>query len=365
MYFWLILLSTLALLGLVSVFYLITRIRKFSFMRRLAANNDALAWLISIAAVALTGLFGLINVYSIVIAVLHLAVIWILCDITAFIVKKIRKQAPDRYIAGAAAIILTAVYLTGGWIAAHHVWETDYELISSKVESPLKIAMIADAHLGITFDGVGFAKKLEQIQETNPDLLVIVGDFVDDDSKEEDLVRACEALGALQTKYGVYYVYGNHDRGYYRGRDFSEKDLINALESNGVTILEDELVPIGDDYILVGRKDRSFSPHMSADSLMADTDAGKYVIMLDHQPNDFAAETAAGADLVLSGHTHGGHLFPAGPIGMLMKANDRNYGLEQRGDTTFIVTSGISGWAIPFKTGTHSEFVVINILPGT
>ena len=74
------------------------------------------------------------------------------------------------------------------------------------------------------------------------------------------------------------------------------------------------------------------------------------------------SEAAAGADLVLSGHTHGGHVFPAGQIGMLMGANDCLYGTQRRGDTDFVVTSGISGWGIPFKTGAISEFVVIDII---
>ena len=83
--------------------------------------------------------------------------------------------------------------------------------------------------------------------------------------------------------------------------------------------------------------------------------------MLDHQPNDYDAEAQSGADLVLSGHTHGGHMWPAGLIGLAMGSNDRVYGTETRGETTFVVTSGISGWAIPFKTGTHSEIVVIDV----
>jgi hypothetical protein len=66
-------------------------------------------------------------------------------------------------------------------------------------------------------------------------------------------------------------------------------------------------------------------------------------------------------DLVLSGHTHGGHLFPIGPISIRLGMNDLVYGTEKRGDVTFLVTSGISGWAIPFKTGTFSEYVVIDI----
>ncbi|MBR5732233.1 MAG: metallophosphoesterase, partial [Lachnospiraceae bacterium] len=251
----------------------------------------------------------------------------------------------------------------GAWIAAHHVLETDYTIVSNKVDEPLRIALIADAHLGLTLDGEDVAKEMKKIQAADPDLVVIVGDYVDDDSNRVDTERACEALGELNTNYGVYYVFGNHDTGYYRMRDFSELDLRKMLTSNGVTILEDEAVTIGDDYVLIGRRDRSTKWRSSADTLMQGTDPEKYSIMLDHQPNDYDAEAAAGTDLVLSGHTHGGHMFPAGLVGLILKSNDKLYGLEERENTTFIVTSGISGWAIPFKTGTHSEYVIIDIQP--
>ncbi len=83
--------------------------------------------------------------------------------------------------------------------------------------------------------------------------------------------------------------------------------------------------------------------------------------MLDHQPNDYDNEAESGADLVLSGHTHGGQLFPLGLFGVLLGSNDKTYGIETRDNTTFIVNSGISDWAIKFKTGTKSEYGVITI----
>ena len=85
------------------------------------------------------------------------------------------------------------------------------------------------------------------------------------------------------------------------------------------------------------------------------------MIVIDHQPTDYANQALAEVDLVLSGHTHGGQLFPFNQVGKWIGANDRIYGHEKRNKTDFIVTSGISDWAIKFKTGTKSEYVVINI----
>lgn len=359
MILWILLLACAAALGLGSLFYLVTRVRRFSFMRELAKEHKALSWLLAVAFAGLLFLFALINLYSVVIAVLHLALIWFLCDLVAWIVRRIRKKEPKRYLAGAIALLLTAIYLGAGWIAAHHIRQTNYTVETEKTTEPLRIVLIADAHLGITLDGDGFRETMERIQSTEPDLVVVVGDFVDDDSKAADMEEACRALGSLQTTYGVYFVYGNHDNGYFAQRDFTAADLRTALTQNDVTILEDQTVPIGTQYALIGRRDRSSRDRQPIDALLSGTE--RYTIVLDHQPNDYDAEAAAGADLVLSGHTHGGHIFPAGLIGLWTGANDATYGISTRGDTTFLITSGVSGWAIPFKTGCSSEYVVIDV----
>ena len=96
--------------------------------------------------------------------------------------------------------------------------------------------------------------------------------------------------------------------------------------------------------------------------LMAAIDPDAYTIVLDHQPHDFDAQEEAGVDLVLCGHTHGGQMFPVGLLGEWSGANEKTYGMESRGNTTFIVNSGISDWAIPFKTAAIAEFGVIDIL---
>ena len=82
---------------------------------------------------------------------------------------------------------------------------------------------------------------------------------------------------------------------------------------------------------------------------------------MDHQPAAFIETAAAGADLAVSGHTHGGQLFPFNKAGLYLGAVDAVYGHSRIGGTDFIVTSGISDWAIRFKTGTFSEYAVINV----
>ena len=118
-------------------------------------------------------------------------------------------------------------------------------------------------------------------------------------------------------------------------------------------------------FYIIGRKDFSEilrgNPRQSMNELLQNLNKEKFSIILDHQPNDYNNQTDAEADLVLSGHTHGGQLFPLNKVGEWIGANDKTYGYEKRKQTNFIVTSGLSDWAIKFKTGTKSEFVVIDI----
>ena len=249
---------------------------------------------------------------------------------------------------------------------AHHVWHTGYTLATDKNVGSLRLIQFADSHVGTTFSGEEFAAHVQAMQAEHPDVVVVTGDYVDDDTSKEDMIAACQALGTLKTTYGVYYAFGNHDKGYYGSeyRGYSGDDLIAELEKNNVTVLQDETVLLGEQVYLIGRQDRSeerAGDRASMKELVSGLDPQKYTIVLDHQPHDYEAQEEAGVDLVLSGHTHGGQLFPVNYVGEWTGENDKTYGLEKKGNTNFIVTSGISDWAIRFKTGCKSEFVIVDI----
>ena len=363
---WIILLSAIAITAVFSLGYIAAHIRRFAFIQRISENHKILSWMAAFCFILPLGFFALINVTTMLVVLVHLAIGFALCDFVFFIVRKTAKKNVGPTVCNVCAILLTVVYLGVGWIMAHHVFVTHYTVHTDKeIGGNLRIIQIADSHIGITLDGEGFARQMERVKEYNPDVVVITGDFVDDDTCYEDMERACRALGSIDTEYGVFFVFGNHDKGYYNSRDFSTDQLRRALEENGVIILEDESNLVNDSFYIIGRKDRSDRSRQDMAGLVSGFDSSKYYIVLDHQPNDYDNEEASGVDLVLSGHTHGGHLFPLALVGLLSGANDREYGIEERGKTTFIVTSGISGWAIPFKTGCFSEFVIIDIAQGS
>lgn len=377
--------------------YLITRVRKFVWVDKLAKDRKWLSVLISAAIcvvfiVVLSLAMGYINA---IIVTIYMILFWLVCEFAFWLVGKVKnrtKSTADEttenntiknnaessvkpkkrkiYYAGVAAIIITIVYMSWGWYQAHNVWQKDYTIQTDKVVGSIKLALIADSHTGITFDGDGFAEHVKEIQGQNPDAVLIAGDFVDDDTSLIDMKKCCEALGTLDTKYGVYYVFGNHDKGYYASerRGYDGDDIIAELTKNGVTVLQDQTVLLGDSFYIIGRQDLSEvtdrgGSRADIEDLVKALDDDKYQIVMDHQPADYANEKASGVDLVLSGHTHGGQLLLVKLFQEItgMGGNDQIYGLENIDGSDFLVTSGISDWAIKFKTGCRSEYVIIDI----
>ena len=307
---------------------------------------------------------------NVVLCLLHAAVFLLLGEGAAsFYRMRTKKKLPASLYSG-TALLSALLYLGWGWYNAHHVTETHYTVETDKAVGDFRVVLFADSHIGATFHQDGFRAHMARIAETKPDAVIIAGDFVDDDTSKEDMTASAAALSALRPKYGVYYVYGNHDKGYrppsFRG--YSGEDLAAELRKNGVHILEDETALVDGRIYISGRQDLSEEERYGRkradmETLLAGHDREKFTIVADHQPRDYAHEAGSGADLVLSGHTHGGQIIPLtwlmeyGGIG----GNDKTYGMDVRDGTAFIVTSGISDWAIKFKTGCRAEYVVIDI----
>ncbi len=342
---------------LLMLIYLVLSFRKFKFIKKI--KNKFLQIILCLLPLIL--IFILFNYVNSIVILFHLFIFVSLSHIFILIYKKISKKKVIEYSYALTGIIITIIYLAIGAYLDYHVFETRYEIKTDKNISNYKIIQISDSHVGTTFNGEGFLKHINRINKIKSDIVVITGDFVDDDTTKEDMIKSCEALGVLKPKYGVYFIYGNHDRGYFNYRNFSESDLVKELEKNNVKVLRDEVVLINDELYLIGRDDKTNTNRKSIEELTRNLDKTKYLVDLNHQPNDYDNEKNK-VDLVLCGHTHGGQLFPLGYIGLLINANDAFYGLEKRGNTNFIVNSGLSDWAIDFKTGTKSEYGIIDII---
>ncbi|MBR4177878.1 MAG: metallophosphoesterase [Bacilli bacterium] len=342
---------------IVLMFYYLYKI--FSKLKPLSKIKNKLLRIIVIILpfIVLFVLFGIVNA---IVIIFHLFIFTIIVNVLFLIFKK--KDNNDLVVLIGA--IITCIYLGIGVYLNYHVFETKYVINTNKdigVEK-IRIIQISDAHVGTTFDGNGFSKHIDKINKIDSDIFVITGDFIDDNTSYEDMKKSCEALSKIKSKYGVYYVNGNHDRGYFNSRNYSYNEFIHELEINNVTVLMDEVKEINDYIYLIGREDKQVSGRKSIDDLTKDLDKSKYMIVLNHQPNDYKNESEVNVDLVLSGHSHGGQMFPLGYVGVLIGANDSFYGYKKINNTNFIVNSGISDWEIDFKTGTHSEYVIIDIV---
>ncbi len=364
---WFIILGATLVATILGFLYLVNRIGRFHFVGKLAGTGSRRKILISILlllipVVLLCLTMGTMNM---MIVILFLTIFWLISDLLVMILRKLSVNTDKLpfYLSGTLAVVLTVIYLGYGMYTAYHVIETDYQVSSKKTEAPLRIGLFADSHVGTTFRGADLEKYLKQMMEANPDLIVISGDFVDDATSYEDMMDACKALSTVHPRLGIYYVFGNHDKGYYASRrGYDAEALRAALTENNVTVLEDDSIQVTDGYTLIGRVDAG-ETRMPIQELMKDIPDSEYTIVLNHQPNDYENEAEAGVNLVLSGHTHGGQLIPITDVGLWIGANDAIYGHKQMGDTDFIVTSGISDWEILFKTGCYAEYVMVDVIP--
>lgn len=171
----------------------------------------------------------------------------------------------------------------------------------------------------------------EKIAACRPDLLVLTGDIFDEFTEPEELEAFCSLFGEIDAPLGKYYVLGNHDLfHHWREPSFGRADLEQGLAKAGVRLLEDTGVMLPCGVRIVGRKDYLYTngQRFTAAQLIPGGPDDRYTVWLDHEPRDFKNAAAAGADLILSGHTHGGQVWPAGAVGMVAK-NERNYGQKR------------------------------------
>lgn len=295
----------------------------------------------------------------------HLLVIMIILELLNIYLKRYSIYRIT-FTTGILGIVVLALVLGYGYYNIKHVVATDYYLSSNKIDN-LKIIEIADLHMSTSMNVNELQKYCDEMSLLNADLVVLTGDIFDENTPLDDMAGASVALSTIKNKQGIYYVYGNHDNGSHAfdGVDFGPEDIRENLEANGITVLEDEVVSL-DSINIIGRKDASFwgtNPRMATADLLAmipEEKRNNYTIMLDHQPLNLDENAALGIDLQLSGHTHGGQLFPMGIV-QSFTSDTLIRGQRDIGDFTAITTTGIAGWRYPIKTGAPSEYVVVNV----
>lgn len=330
--------------------------------------KDATARKIRIVALIITAIL-LVPIFdftsSWMIVLLHIAGFGVLCDIIFWLTKKWRgTRFHTLHQASVLPVILTIATLTYGYYNIYNVIRTHYTIETDKAirDEGYKIAFISDLHMGLTLNEKELTSYAEKISAEKPDLVILGGDIVDERTTNEEVKIAFRALGKIKSTYGTYFVYGNHDQSNYlkeSERNYTKKELDDAITSQHITILDDDVQSITNDFTLIGRRDLSLAPRATIKQLMNDTSADDFLFVVDHQPEEVANNDAAKADLMMSGHTHGGQIWPAGLFIKLM--GTVSYGYRDYDHLQQIVSSGITGWGYPIRTEKHSEYVIVDV----
>ncbi len=259
-------------------------------------------------------------------------------------------------IIGFGVLFLYVLILGFGTYYAWSPVERTYEVSINKnsERDHLKILMASDFHLGNIVGENHLKKFVHLIEETSPDIVLIPGDLIDDHIEPFLKENMGKTLKGIKAPLGVYATLGNHD---YYGND--DKKIVEEMERLGIEVLTDEVTMIENGIYLIGRNDNTDENRAGINELVATLEKSKPMIMLDHQPNELDAAMENGIDLILSGHTHRGQVFPGNLITNRLYEND--YGLLKKGDLHSIVSSGFGTWGPPLRLGTRSEVVIINV----
>ncbi|MEU9956158.1 metallophosphoesterase [Streptomyces sp. NPDC050982] len=256
--------------------------------------------------------------------------------------------------AAAAAAVGTVGYGTYGVLRGPKVKRVTVPLAKlPRSAHGYRIAVVSDVHLGPVL-GRGFAQKVvDTINSTQPDLIAVVGDLVDGSVK--DLGPAAAPLAQLKARHGSFFVTGNHE--YFSGAE----EWVARVRELGLRPLENARTELAD-FDLAGVNDVAGEDEGQGPDFvkaLGDRDRSRACVLLAHQPVRIHDAVDHGVDLQLSGHTHGGQLWPGSLIAD--QANPTLAGLERYGDTQLYVSRGAGAWGPPTRVGAPSDITVVEL----
>ncbi|MFJ8657980.1 metallophosphoesterase [Streptomyces sp. NPDC093795] len=217
-----------------------------------------------------------------------------------------------------------------------------------------RIAVVSDIHIGPILGRAHTQRIVDAINSTQPDLIAVVGDLVD--GTVENLGSAAEPLARLRARHGSFFVTGNHE--YFSGADA----WVDHVRELGLRPLRNERLEIAAGFDLAGVDDiAGESEGQGPDFVRAlgDRDRARAAVLLAHQPVVVHDAVRHGVDLQLSGHTHGGQLWPGNYLAEL--ANPTVAGLERYGDTQLYVSRGAGAWGPPVRVGAPSDITLVQL----
>ena len=241
---------------------------------------------------------------------------------------------------------------------ARHIVIEKVNVKINNLKHPYSMVQLSDVHIGGIIDKAFIANMIEQVNILKPDLVVITGDLIDTDLSY--IKDAVYELTHLNSKYGTYFIVGNHE--YFHG----VQEIMSHLNSIGIKVLENENVYIGEKnkgfnlagvYDVFGYRTDNFKPDIKQALLNRENDP---TILLAHQPKYI--DEVNDVDLVLSGHTHGGQIAPFNLLVRLVQPYVK--GLHQHNKRTQIyVNKGTGFWGPPMRLCASAEITHLTLSP--
>ncbi|MFI8400479.1 metallophosphoesterase [Streptomyces sp. NPDC085463] len=268
-----------------------------------------------------------------------------------------RRLFVSRVVGGTAAAVAlgTVGYGTYGVLRGPRVKRVTVPLAKiPRAAHGYRIAVVSDVHLGPILGRAHTQRIVDTVNSTQPDLIAIVGDLVD--GTVENLGPAAEPLARLRARHGSFFVTGNHE--YFSGADA----WVDHVRELGLRPLRNERLEIAAGFDLAGVDDVAGESEGQGPDFglaLGDRDRARAAVLLAHQPIVVHDAVRHGVDLQLSGHTHGGQLWPGEYLAEL--ANPTVAGLERYGDTQLYVSRGAGAWGPPVRVGAPSDITVVEL----
>lgn len=217
-----------------------------------------------------------------------------------------------------------------------------------------RIVQISDMHIGGLIDKEFVAQSVKKINTLTPDLIAITGDL--SDAHVDQIKDAIDELRHLKSRFGTFYVIGNHE--YFH----SLKETIAYIKTLDIQVLENSALSINNDFYIAGVYDlfgfrtNTYTPDIA--QAMSDIPPQMPTLLLAHQPKFVEYLEGFTPSLILSGHTHGGQIWPFHYLVTL--AQPYLKGLYPLPENRHIyVNSGIGFWGPPMRLGAQAEITCI------
>lgn len=282
---------------------------------------------------------------------------------TAAPVSPARREVLSRAIAGTGLVLAGGVTGFGAFraYAPARVTEVPIRLPGwPRALDGFSIVQLTDIHIGSLLRERFFDDLVDRAMGAKGDLIALTGDLVD--GSVPQLGRIVSRVSRLHARYGTHFVTGNHD--YYSGAE----EWVAVLEGLGINVLRNRSVKLGDagasfrlagvDDWGMGRTSSDYDLHAALQQRQPD----EPVILLAHQPANFDAVAKEKVALQISGHTHGGQMFPATLIADLIYGK-RNVGLSQTEGSQLFVSRGCGFVGPPARDGSPPEIVKLVLMP--